>query len=258
MKNSLRAILLSFFFLFLLTGISLADSFGTNITIYDENGYTGIGQGGEDKETEPGMINNQSWDLEGFFLDGTTLTMVGGFDFVNGVPRYPDYTSGDIFIDIDGDAEYGDIHGTTGNNIVTSTFGYDYALDLDFTAKTYNVIELNGASTVTVWYAQNQGSNPWLYNSGGSDVESGMITYETGLSDGDTGFVGGSHYAAAVDLAFLGSDINNFTAHFTMGCGNDNLMGKVSNPVPEPATMLLFGSGLIGLAGMSRRKLRKS
>jgi hypothetical protein len=42
----------------------------------------------------------------------------------------------------------------------------------------------------------------------------------------------------------------------TASCGNDVGDGSVP-PVPEPATILLFGAGLIGLGGLRRRKFLK-
>ncbi len=52
--------------------------------------------------------------------------------------------------------------------------------------------------------------------------------------------------------SLLGS--SNLAFHWGPTCANDVIEGEMPNPVPVPAAAWLFASGLLGLAGVSRRK----
>lgn len=247
--------------IFLFCFCMLSPSYAGNITVWDRMGVTGSA---EDEEVEPNCVSGQQWDLEAFVQNGNMLTMIGGYDFRNGQSdNTRTYTSGDIFFDVTGDANYGNpgIEMSGDGWVSTSnSWGYDYVIHFDSIANStsYTIYEINSATKVkTGYYEQNQGANPWVYESGGTGVGTGFFTYQSYdndqiLNSYGVSLTGGMHNAATVDVSFLGSN-KAFTAHYTYGCGNDNLVGQgTTTRVPEPATLLLLGIGLLGIPFAAR------
>jgi len=194
---------------------------------------------------DPGW-GGQSYDVEylGLYFDADTLYfgLQTGFDLVNGTSSY---LPGDFALDINGDGQY------------------DYAIDYSVSGSdvTYYLVDMSNASAYwvdTVISGWSGEASPWqaTYDADDYVTFTAIDGYGSGVfdnnEDGGISHVLEGSFDMSLLSGYSGGDI---TLHWTMQCGNDYL-DYTGSPVPEPASMLLLGAGLIGLAGFGKRKLR--
>jgi len=272
MRKPLFILSFSIMAIFIMTGSVLALSLvdlGTEITINDGlpnstwgGGSDALGIAGEDNETEgnPNTYTYQRWDLEGMFWNETTnkLFIIGGFDYLDGAAGYPNIPIGDLFIGTDYVLDLSRGGGSNGEHLKDTDGRFDLIK---------NYTETEGAHDILA-------SSPYRYVDGGSIVANGSYSaYQISEADwngidlfepwresynGD--WNNDVHYALEIFSSesdfgggiFAGLISAGNQIHLTFQCGNDDIEGQV--PVPEPSTMFLFGTGLIFLAGIGRKK----
>jgi hypothetical protein len=169
------------------TASATAVDLGLNITVSDNEAHNWGGASGyagfsyiaskEDQEVEPGAAGEQSYDMEGTFIKGNKLTVVGGYNFKAGEMDFgwnQKLTMGDIFVDVNGDAKYGHVNtgiSGTGYKEMSNSLGYEYVFKLDTENEKYQLIFLTPDSKLVSTYFGSEffsEYNLFKYASGGT------------------------------------------------------------------------------------------
>ncbi len=223
-------------------GFQSATAAPTN-AVYFDSSWTQFAN--DDGHVGPGG-GDQLFDAEYLYykLEGTKLSigLQSGFDLIDGVVNYSrkDYFAGDLALSFDND----------------TTNGYEFAFDFGFETKDYYGNPVGGQPDNPGLYEVTSWNNDTgIYYSASNPFAMQAGTFkESGHTEAGPTLDGSYWRTVSFNLSSIGEFVA-LDAHWTMSCGNDTIDGHATPaPVPEPATMLLFGTGLAGLMGRVRKR----
>ena len=209
------------------TGFSTADDVDSPVTGYSNGVYyweeDGVGANGYVGPAYGG----QDFDIEALYVTVDSGNLYVGV--ITGFFPSGSYDMGDIGIDLNDDGIYEYGIDTTDGLLYTGLTADDWT---DSSHPCSSPASIIGAPTGTP-----TGTPPNFYYGTGSLNSTSENIYVI------------EAMASASDLGWNGSG----SFHITQTCGND--AGDLH--IPEPATMLLLGTGLLGLAVLGRKKMFK-
>jgi len=243
----------------LLTMISMlitTQAFGINFGD-SSNYWPGWGNGtGDDNKDVIGIPNFTGGTAE---LTGKKLTSLIFNQSVTSSSTWGITSPGDLFINTDADNDWDYFVDLTNWTVSGKT-------NPDPVAGNYNIYSINLALDSATGYIMSGSDNlnGW---SGYQIRDNHPVAYGGNLPAGAFGQVGFSGWngSPAPEYIFNFASLNgggltlgeSFIIGWTVNCANDVIYEKMNVPAPEPATMFLLGSGLIGLAGFVRSRFKK-
>lgn len=174
---------------------------------------------------------------------GAIASIIDGGN-VNGYDTFVDQNTGYIWMDMDS------FFGATNDDIITASTqaGFNFATKSEVEVllnslslangewlSTYKPIMMDAPNRELIWGLYDDGSDPWGY------------AYAFGWDTSWT-FVDNIAYGNVIENSDLPQQTDMSIWAYRVDDGNE---------VPEPTTMLLFGTGLIGLVGARLRKKKK-
>lgn len=195
-------------------------------------------------------------------IDSMEVTLAGGLLNVNVIGEYFDNVGsdstdmGDLFISVDGWNPYGDAPYRQDQAQNGEDWEFVLAMDSHDNSTTSGDLFLYSVDPVGIELSGLNGLNPnrWVYRAG-QEHQYAPGTTQLALAQGNWSISDDQSYLSySIFYNDWGFSSDEIGFHWTMSCGNDVLEGAVPVPTPEPATILLFGFGLIGLTAFIRRK----